>query len=192
MATPATVTTYVARRRLKMAPGVFRNPAPKGRPVEEGQLVPEAHLWFREESYLHTGELREVEVTPKQLQEAMDEFEVPADKQKLIRTRVGLGTARVRGAHRSPSNAANGFERPPHKDAKVTTNDGPVPEKAPRKPSVKRKRVRKTANKPVEVQEPAQHLEYRKSTTPVIIPLRVLDEEPDTEFVDDGDHDSIL
>lgn len=71
------VTTYIARRRLKMAPEIWREP---------DQLVPEAVLWPRYESWLHTGHIREVEVEVEAFESALEDAQPPLTE--LEKTRI--------------------------------------------------------------------------------------------------------
>ncbi len=58
------IQTYRASRELKMGAG-YRYP---------GDLVPEAATWFRVESFVHTGYLREVDVTEKAYVDAVQSY----------------------------------------------------------------------------------------------------------------------
>lgn len=87
------VDTYQARRRLKMAPDVWREP---------GELVPEAHTYFRLDSWLHTGYLIEVEVSEKDFRAAVKKF--CPDLAKEIDLKAGLAPdVRLTGPHKTPA-----------------------------------------------------------------------------------------
>lgn len=62
---PSTVDTYAVRMRMMMSPGVWR---------EYGELVPEAHLWYRMESWLHAGKLMAVTVPVEEFKAAVAKY----------------------------------------------------------------------------------------------------------------------
>lgn len=74
------VATYRARRRIKLSPTSWREP---------GELVPEAHTWFRVESWAHTGWLEEVDVDEDELEAALGE-RLDADTAAKVRSQLGL------------------------------------------------------------------------------------------------------
>lgn len=86
-----TVKSYKARRRLQMAPGVWREP---------GELVPEAYTWWRLESWVHTGNLEEVEIEEDELRAAIEQF-CPEQGEK-IRELAGLSEAVLEGPRNAP------------------------------------------------------------------------------------------
>lgn len=86
-----TVKTYKVRRRLQMQPGVWR---------EADEMIPEAHTWWRVDSWAHTGQLAEVEVDEAEFREAIDKF-CPELGDK-IRELTGLGEAALQGDRKSP------------------------------------------------------------------------------------------
>jgi hypothetical protein len=59
------IVSYKARRRLKIGPGHWREP---------DEPLPEAHLYFRLESYLHTGYVSEVELSEADLLSAIERY----------------------------------------------------------------------------------------------------------------------
>lgn len=79
--------TYRARRRIKLSPTEWREP---------GELVPEAHTWFRPESLEHTGFLQAVEVDDDELEQALGEY-LDADTAAKVREVVANQPAK-RGA----------------------------------------------------------------------------------------------
>lgn len=85
------IHTYIAKRRLEMAPAVWREP---------GELVPEAHGWFRIESYLNAGYLGETDVSEAELGAAIEAY--CPDDADTIRELAGLGDAVLEGLHRTP------------------------------------------------------------------------------------------
>lgn len=110
---PGMVATYKARYRLNMGTG-FR---------EFGQLVPEAHTWFRRESYLHTGRLAETTVPKEEFLAAVDEF-CPELKERLIPI-VGLDPDVVlNGPHRTPRRRVR-KSSPRAAEAEVELTKGP-------------------------------------------------------------------
>ena len=78
--TETQVATFRARRRLDIHPG-FREP---------GELVPEAHTWFRRESWLHTGYLEEATVGEKEFRAAVHKYVKDKDEVASILERAGL------------------------------------------------------------------------------------------------------
>jgi hypothetical protein len=83
--------TYAARRRLDIPPG-FREP---------GELVPEAHDWFRLESWLHTGYIVEVEVSEEDFRAAVAQY--APDNSEAILEKAGLADGVVlEGPHKTP------------------------------------------------------------------------------------------
>lgn len=73
-----TVHTYRAGKRLNLG----------DRYREYGELVPEAHDWFRVMDYCHVGHLREVDVTDEEFLGAVQRFD-PA-REDHYRQLVGL------------------------------------------------------------------------------------------------------
>lgn len=59
------VDTYRARRRIQMAPGVFREP---------DDLLPEAAAWVRVDAYVHGGFITKAEVTEAEFNAAVKKF----------------------------------------------------------------------------------------------------------------------
>ena len=88
------IATYAARRRIKIDPKRWREP---------GELVPEAHTWFRVDSYLHTGWLSQVRVEQAELRAAVETFCPTLGAQ--IYQLTGLDGTALTGAHRSPIQA---------------------------------------------------------------------------------------
>lgn len=86
-----TVKTYKVRRRLQMQPGVWR---------EAGELVPEAHTWWRVDSWEHTGQIELVDVDEAELRAAIDKF--CSDQGEKIRELTGLGDAVLLGDRKTP------------------------------------------------------------------------------------------
>lgn len=186
---PKTVKVYVAARRLKMAPGVFREPEEK-KTGQAGQLVPEAHLWTRHESWLHTGHLRLKEVTPKELTAAFDEFGVPQEDRAEIRRLVGLGTA-LRGPHATPGAARRSRAVPaPAPTVKIGTLSGPVPPRPDRAP---RSAAPAALDPEVNKEPPAEKQITRKSgghpSTAIKIPMRALNDDPSPDGAPKVDDD---
>lgn len=90
------IHTYRARRRLQMQPGVWREPLDADGP---GDLVPEAHTWFRVDSWLHTGYLEEADVTEDEFRDAVAEF-CPDIEDRVLEL-AGV-TAALEGTHKTP------------------------------------------------------------------------------------------
>lgn len=89
------IKTYRARRRLKMLPDVWREP---------DELVPEAHTWFRVDSWLHTGYMTEAEVTEDEFLAAIERF-CPELLQQLSEL-VGLDGSVLTGPRQMPKKVA--------------------------------------------------------------------------------------
>lgn len=133
------VSTYVARRRLKMAPNVWREP---------GQLVPECVLWVRWESHLHVGNIRETKVPAAEFEEALGLANPPLTELDIVRIREHHGQGDfdngVSGLHKTPftrtqvlKQAAELREAPQMNQPVVLT--GPVPSDINPKPRPARK-----------------------------------------------------
>jgi len=90
------VNTYRARRRIKVAPDRWREP---------GELLPEAHLIFRMESLLHTGQIVEAKDVPdEEFRAAVQRF-CPEQAEQIF-DRVGLTGASLRGPRSTPRKSA--------------------------------------------------------------------------------------
>jgi hypothetical protein len=85
------VSTYRAGRRIRLEPDRWREP---------GELVPEAHTWFRLDSYLHTGWLVAVDVEETDLRAAVARF--CPDLAATVLTNTGLDGARLHGPSQTP------------------------------------------------------------------------------------------
>lgn len=95
------VATYVAGRRLKIHPG-YREP---------GELVVEAHTWFRPDEWLHSGYIKETTVTERVFRHEVNK-RLPNDQHQFVYDKVGLnpdvvvggnlGTPRVREVGEAP------------------------------------------------------------------------------------------
>lgn len=85
------VTTYAARRRLKIAPG-WREP---------GELVPEAHTWMRRDDWLHTGYLQAVTVSEADFRAAVAQYAPDSAETILERSGVDEGVHLI-GPQNSP------------------------------------------------------------------------------------------
>lgn len=81
------VATYRARRRIRLTPDRWREP---------GELVPEAHLWFRVDSWAHTGWLEEFEADEADLEAAIKQFLKGEDADR-VRSLTGLDGTPVTG-----------------------------------------------------------------------------------------------
>jgi hypothetical protein len=90
MAEP-TFKTYAARRRIKVAPDTWREP---------DQLLPEAVTYFRLDSWLHTGMIKEVQATEAEIRAAIEEHGL-ADLEDEILAKTGV-TADLTGPHFTP------------------------------------------------------------------------------------------
>lgn len=102
------VQTYAARYRLFMGDS-WREP---------GELVPEAHLWFRVESYLHQGRIVEVEVSDDEFRQAVQRY-CPQQAERVA-TFAGVPEDVVLvGPHKTPRRT---------RKAKVAEEPAPVPE----------------------------------------------------------------
>jgi hypothetical protein len=91
------IQTYRARYRLQMAPGVWREPTG---PDGLGELVPEAHTWFRVDSWLHQGQITEAEVSEEDFRAAVEKY--CPDLAERIYELVGLGDNLVSGVREIP------------------------------------------------------------------------------------------
>src|SRR6266568_3482533 len=97
------VKTYAAARRLKIGDEYRDGPRFKHDPVEIEHLVPEAHLWPKHESLLHTGMLKELEVPVEDLFAAFELRQISSGDALQILERLGLAEGvNATGAHRSP------------------------------------------------------------------------------------------
>lgn len=92
-ATPEqSVRTFRARRRLKLGPDIHREP---------DELVPEAIIWPRYESQIHTGQIIETRCTPSEFEAALEGAVPPISTEDLMLIRerhLGL----QHGPHRMP------------------------------------------------------------------------------------------
>jgi hypothetical protein len=179
---PKTVQVYVARRRLKMGPDTYREPEER-RTGQEGQLVPEAHLWVRHESWLHTGYLRLKEVTVAELDAAFAEFAVPAADQAEIRRVLGLSRRRrpVPPAPVAPADPTPALLAGPVPTRELEPTHAPAPRSAA--PAALDPQVSK--ERPAE--RAVERLSGGHPSTAIITPMRALDDEPAPET--DGDVD---
>lgn len=86
------VNTYRARRRVKIAPDRWREP---------GELVPEAHTWYRVDSMLHTGMLSaDPDVPEAEFRAAVQRY-APELAERIYSLSGVDGTALL-GAHNTP------------------------------------------------------------------------------------------
>lgn len=98
------ITTYVARRRLKVGPDLYREPEDQKHGIK-GDLVPEVVLWTRWESFLHTGYIGTIEVTEAEFEAALAAAVPPLEdwQAERVREHHGLGDAYgLHGPHKMP------------------------------------------------------------------------------------------
>lgn len=108
----ALVTTYRARRRIKLTGTDWREP---------GELVPEAHQWFRTESWLHTGWLEQVEIDEAAFRAAVSQW-CPSDSAAIL-SLVGLDGTRLTGTRSTPAAGSAEPAAAPHTRARHTGPD---------------------------------------------------------------------
>lgn len=177
-----TVKTYAVRRRIKVGSEYRGGPGKRTDPVTVEHLVPEAHLWRKAESLLHTGWLQEVKVPVEDLFAAFELRQLSSSDCLAVLGRLGLqdGVSAL-GAHRSPRAAPS---RPQvtreHKtELAPDTNPGPgqfrnrrrpvKAAKAPVKKSPAKAPAEKTKTKPTTTGR-------KRANTAVLIPMREVTE----------------
>ena len=106
------VATYRARRRLQMSSDTWREP---------GELVPEAHTWFRLDSYLHTGHIVEAEVDEAEFRQAVREY-CPQLAERVLDL-AGLAGAQLEGPRKTPRKRAARRRVPAKSPALVKLKD---------------------------------------------------------------------
>lgn len=180
------VKAYVARRRLKIAPGVYREPPMKGDPTAPANLVPEAVLWNRVDSFVHGGFLVEQEVSEAEFRTALDLYVPEGRERGFILDRVGLtDDVILTGPHSSPElpakkdKAAKKAKKAKKKAKADRQLEGPVPDRRDdRAPVDDDSDEISILDELPDVDPPAESQKLVKRTnTPVLIPLRELDEE---------------
>lgn len=67
------ITTFRARRRIHVLPGIYREPQ---------ELLPEAVTWFRVEDQLHGGHIVEAEVSEIEFEDAVEQF-CPEQRERI-------------------------------------------------------------------------------------------------------------
>lgn len=95
------ITTYIAKRRLKVGPDLWIEPRDEKRGVvgNKGHLCPQVVLWPRWESFLHTGYVGEIQVTELEFEEALDNAVPKLSKLDKIRIREHHGRGDAYGLH---------------------------------------------------------------------------------------------
>ena len=86
-----TVSTYAARRRLEITPGVFREP---------DELLPEAHTYRIIDSWVHTGYIQKTEVSEAEFRAAVKKF--CPDQASRVLELAGVSDAVLEGPHLTP------------------------------------------------------------------------------------------
>lgn len=90
------ITTYEARRRLKVGAGLWIEPTePGGKP----SLVPQVAIWPRHEAFLHTGHVREIEVTEADFEKALKAARPKLTELEIARIREHHGVGESYGLH---------------------------------------------------------------------------------------------
>lgn len=89
------MVTYTANRRLKIG-GKWR---------QVGEPVPEAHGWLRLEEWLHTGYLREVELSHDEFRANLKKF-VPAEGHDALLEKAEVTVTRKAAPQRRKKNLA--------------------------------------------------------------------------------------
>lgn len=96
------ITTYEAKRRLKVGPNLWIEPTePGGAP----SLVPQVAIWPRHEAFLHTGHVKEIEVTEEAFEQALKAARPKLSDLEVqrIREHHGLGNSYgLHGPHKTP------------------------------------------------------------------------------------------
>lgn len=168
-----TVKTYVARRRMQFRTDHWHNPAAKGTPWQEGDIVPEAHVMFRVDSWLHSGHLGQVEVPVAKFRAALNRCDLsPAKRQRILHA-AGLGPAKLEGPRNTP--VVEGGTAAPRKlrrEFVPEANRGPVPRRKP----VPRRDAVPAPHVESESEPPAIAPVVKNTTTPVLIPMTTLAE----------------
>lgn len=164
-----TVSTYAARRRQFLPPGVWREP---------GELVPEFHLVRRVDSSLHTGYIVQVDVSRDELTEAIERY-CPEQSDAIWRQ---IDSTR-QGPHATPADLSTSQMRPPALPQATPQRLGGAvpdrPERRPRKPVTVAGTTRGTSTTPPQVPPGLKERQIARvshGTTPLLIPLRNLDE----------------
>lgn len=112
----AVVDTYRVIRRQDMGGGRWR---------ENGELLPEAHLFFAAGHWVHTGSIEEVKVSEADFREAVQEF--CPDRAPYVYEAVGLAEGVIsEGPHRTPRSAPLLPARLPEKASDQTVSTPPV------------------------------------------------------------------
>jgi hypothetical protein len=128
------VNTYRARRRIQMAPGVWREP---------DELLPEAAAWVRVDAYLHGGYIVKAEVSEKEFTAAVKKF-CPEQVDWLTDLADLNQEVDLYGPHNSPRRLIN-LDKP-HTAAVVKPEPAKVaPVKAPAKKAAAKKAPAKKA-----------------------------------------------
>lgn len=163
------VKAYRARYRLEVGPGDWREP---------GDDVPEAFLWFRMESFLHTGRIVEVWLTEAEFMATLALHDISEENRLLILERAGLADGVSRGGpHLSPFRDEPGPKPPAQVIPDPRDLKGPVPRRPERKDATPPELPDKRSN----AKPPKEKLATRKrtrTTNPELAPVREL-VEPD-------------
>lgn len=173
-----TVKTYAARRRIKIGTEFRDGPARTSMTPTVDHLVPEAHLWFRQESLVHTGMLAEVEVPIEDLFAAFELRSIPSADCLAILARLGLKNGvETLGAHHSPRTAPSRprTTRTATKELAPSRKGGPGALRNRRKPvAAKKAPAKKVTAKAAKttLTAKATTTSNKKAGTGVMIPLR--------------------
>lgn len=176
--TVETVKTYAARRRLKVGSEFRDGPRRTVDPVTVEHLVPEAHLWHKAESLLHTGYMSEVEVPIEDLFAALELRQISSADSLEILARLGLRDGvTAHGTHKSPraAEARTPVTREAAKELEPGRQPGPGQFRNRRKPVKPAKApAKKSAARPVRTRETAKPTttSSKRSGTAVMIALR--------------------
>lgn len=120
------ITTYEAKRRLKVGQDLWIEPTEKGGPPS---LVPQVVIWPRHESFLHTGHVREIVVTEEDFDAALEAAVPPLTELEIqrIKEHHGLGDSYgLHGPHKTPFTRTQVLKEAAADRARLAAAENPV------------------------------------------------------------------
>lgn len=124
MTNQQTIKVLAARRRIKIGDEFIDGPKKLTDPVTVEHLVPQAHLWYRNESLLHTGWLQEVEVPVEDLFASFELRKLDSATCLQILHNLGLkDQVELMGPHKTPRVPSPDRRKPPARESKELAPD---------------------------------------------------------------------